>query len=325
MARAPARSSEWDYGHMLFVVRLNCLYNASDNVKKNIFPSHRTSLLEIHLATILFGLAGLFGKWLTLSPLLIVLGRVFFASSALGALLWWKRLNLRDILKTQAGLLILLGAILAVHWGAFFQAIQVSSVAVGLLSYSCFPVFTVFLEPLFSRDKIDRKSLLAAGICLSGVFLIVPSFDPADSVYQGVLWGILSGLTFAVLTLFNRRLVQEYSSLAIAFFQDLFATLFLLPVLMMVAPASLAFRDLGLLVVLGVVCTAGSHTLFIRGMRRVRARTASIISSLEPVYGIGLAFVFLGENPSLRTLSGGAVIMAAVLYVTLREGVRSRG
>jgi drug/metabolite transporter (DMT)-like permease len=294
-------------------------------MKEKMFPPQRKSLLEIHLATILFGLAGLFGKWLLLPPLLIVLGRVFFASLALGAWLWWKRHDLRDILKAQAALLVLLGAILAVHWGAFFKAIQVSSVAVGLFSYSSFPVFTVFLEPFFFREQVDRKSLLAAGICLSGVFLIVPSFDLADSVYQGVLWGLLSGLTFAVLTLFNRRLVQKYSSLAIAFFQDLFATLFLLPALMMVAPSSLAFRDLGLLVVLGVVCTAGSHTLFIRGMRRVQARTASIISSLEPVYGIALAFVFLGENPSLRTLSGGAVIMAAVLFVTLREGVPSRG
>jgi len=306
------------------VVRLICPYNAGANLKKNIFLAQRKSLLEIHLATILFGLAGLFGKWLTLSPLLIVLGRVLFASLALGAWLWWKRQNLRDILKTQAGLLVLLGGILAVHWGAFFQAIQVSSVAVGLLSYSCFPVFTVLLEPLFFRDKIDRKSLLASGICLSGVFLIVPRFDLADSVYRGVLWGLLAGLTFAVLTLFNRRLVQKYSSLAIVFFQDLFAAFLLLPALMMMAPAGLAARDLGLLVVLGVFCTAISHTLFIRGMRQVPARSASIISSLEPVYGIVLAFVFLGESPSSRTLSGGVVIMAAVIFVTLREGARHR-
>jgi drug/metabolite transporter (DMT)-like permease len=292
-------------------------------VKKNVLLPHRKSLLEIHLAALLFGLAGLFGKWLTLSPLLIVLGRVFFASLALGALLWWKRQNPRDILRTQAALLILLGAILAVHWGAFFQAIQVSSVAVGLLSYSCFPVFTVMLEPLFFSEHLDRKSLLAAAFSLSGVFLIIPRFDLADSIYRGVLWGLLSGLTFSVLTLFNRRLVRIYSSLAIAFFEDLFATFFLLPALLMAA-RSLAVKDLGLLVILGIVCTAGSHTLFIRGMRQVKARTASIISSLEPVYGIALAFVFLGERPSFRTFSGGAVIMAAVLFITLREGLRRR-
>jgi drug/metabolite transporter (DMT)-like permease len=293
-------------------------------VKKKIFPPVRKSLLEIHLATVLFGLAGLFGKWLVLSPPLIVLGRVLFASLTLGVMLWSKGQSLRNILRTQGALLPFLGAILAVHWVAFFQAIQVSSVAVGLLSYSCFPVFTVLLEPLFFREKIDLWSLSAAGICLAGVFMIVPRFDPADMVYRGVLWGLLSGLTFAVLTLLNRRLAGQYSSLAIAFFQDLFAALFLLPFLMIKVPSGLAVRDLGLLIVLGVVCTAGSHTLFIGGMRQVRARTASIISSLEPVYGIAMAFVFLSEKPSLRTLAGGAVIMAAVLFITRREKTHGR-
>ncbi|MFZ2053145.1 MAG: DMT family transporter [Candidatus Aminicenantales bacterium] len=293
-------------------------------MKKSIFLARRSSLLEIHLATVLFGLAGLFGKWLVLSPPLIVLGRVFFASLALGVILWWKKQNLRPILRMKTALLVLLGVLLAIHWTAFFQAIQVSSVAVGLLSYSCFPVFTVLLEPLFFRERFDWQSLFAAGICLAGIFLIVPRFDLADSVYRGVLWGLLSGLTFAVLTLFNRRLVAHYSSPAIAFFQDLFAAFFLLPSLVIMAPGRLAARDLGLLVVLGVVCTAGSHTLFIRGMRRVRARTASIISSLEPVYGIALAFIFLAERPSFRTLGGGAVILAAVLFVTLGESPRHR-
>jgi drug/metabolite transporter (DMT)-like permease len=285
----------------------------------------RKSLLEIHFATLLFGLAGLFGKWLTISPLAIVLGRVFFASSALGLLLWLKGRDLRGLLRTETALLAFLGAVLATHWGAFFQAIRVSSVAVGLLSYSCFPVFTVFLEPLFFRERFDRRSFLAAALCLSGVFLIVPRFSLADSVYRGVLWGLLSGLTFAVLTVLNRRLVRSYSSLAIAFFQDLGATLFLLPVLMIKGFANPTVRDLGLLLVLGIVCTAGAHTLFIGGMRYVRAQTASIISSLEPVYGIALAFFLIGERPSFRTLAGGAVILAAVIFVTLRQGAGRAG
>lgn len=285
----------------------------------NPFLGFRKSLLEIHLATVLFGLAGLFGKWLVLPPPLIVLGRVSFASAALGLVLWRKRQSLRPILGARAGLLFLLGVLLAVHWSAFFQAIQVSSVAVGLLSYSCFPVFTVLLEPLFFQERFDAPSLFAAGVCLTGVFLIVPRFNLADSVYRGVLWGLLSGLTFAILAVFNRRLVRRYSSLAISFFQDSFAALILLPTLLVMAPARIAAGDLGLLIFLGVVCTAGSHTLFIRGMRQVRARTASIISSLEPVYGIALALVFLGEIPSARTLAGGVVILAAVIFVSFRE------
>ena len=302
----------------LFETSFHCIYNPGGTVKEKKYPLPRKSLLEIHLATALFGLAGLFGKWIGLSPLLIVLGRVFFASMTLGILLCATRQSLRAIFRRHAALLVLLGAVLAGHWAAFFRSIQVSSVAVGLLSYSTFPAFTVLLEPLFSRERLDRRNLFLAALCLVGVFLIIPRLDLGDRVYQGVLWGLVSGLTFAVLTLFNRRLAQNHSSLGIAFWEDFFATLFLLPSLM-VGPVRLSSRDLALLVILGVVCTAIAHTLFIQGMRQIRAQTASIISSLEPVYGIVLAFVLLGEVPTSRTLAGGAVILAAVLFVTLKE------
>ena len=282
----------------------------------------RQGLLEIHAATVLFGLAGLFGKLVTLSPFLIVLARVFFAGLALGILLAAMKQSLREILRKAVFLLVILGAILAVHWVAFFKSIQVSSVAVGLLSYSCFPVFTVLLEPLLFKQRTDKLNLLFAGLCLAGVFLMIPRFDPADLVFQGVLWGVFSGLAFSVLTVFNRRLSQHHSSLAIAFFEDLFAGVFLLPFFFMYR-SHITAGNLLLLLILGVVCTAGSHTLFIKGMRYVRAQSASIISSLEPVYGIILAFFVLQEAPALRTITGGIIILGAAITVSAKETVRS--
>jgi drug/metabolite transporter (DMT)-like permease len=280
----------------------------------------KRGLVEVHAAVALFGLAGLFGKWLPLSPSLIVLGRVAFASLALGIYIAATRSSLRAIIKESAGLLIILGAVLAVHWAAFFQSVQVSSVAVGLLSYACFPVFTVLLEPLLFKEKLAGRNLALAGLCLAGVFLIVPRFDLSDSVYRGVLWGLLSGFTFAVLTVFNRGLVQRHSALAVAFMEDLTAALLFAPVLFIRTPV-IDGRSLLLLAFLGFVCTAGAHTLFIKGLREVRAQAASIISSLEPVYGIVLAFWLLGERPAARTLLGGAIILAAVTVISLRERV----
>jgi drug/metabolite transporter (DMT)-like permease len=283
----------------------------------------RRGLLDIHLATGLFGLAGLFGKWVALSPLLIVLGRVVFASLSLGLLLLFFRQGLRKIPAQHRLKMIWLGAVLAVHWTAFFRSIQVSSVAVGLLSYSIFPVFTVFLETIFFREKLDRTSLLCAGFCVLGVFLIIPRLDTSNLVFQGVLWGLFYGLTFAILAVFNRRLSQQHPSLAIAFVEDSSAAVFLLPFFFILKTRP-SIQDWVLLLILGVACTAGAHTLFIKGMRHVRAQTASIISSLEPVYGIVLALVLLGERPALRTLAGGAVILTAVILVTLKESADER-
>jgi drug/metabolite transporter (DMT)-like permease len=274
-------------------------------------------LAEIHAAVLLFGLAGLFGKWLALSPWVIVFGRVAFASLTLGVILGASKARIGAVRRSHYILFAAMGLILAAHWTSFFLAIQVSSVAIGLLSYSTFPVFTAVLEPLAFREKLDSASAVLALVTLAGVYLIVPVFSLKDASFQGLLWGMFSGLTFSILTLINRKMTRSYASPVIAFYQDLGAALLLLPAMIVLKP-ELGWREAGLLAFLGVVCTAGAHTLFIDAMRRLRAQTASLISALEPVYGIGLAFVFLREIPALRTVVGGLVILGAVGATSLR-------
>ena len=77
-------------------------------------------------------------------------------------------------------------------------------------------------------------------------------------------------------------------------------------------------EEWALLALLGVVFTALAHGLFIHGLHAVRARTASVIATLEPVYGIALAAWLLDEIPGGRTVAGGAVIIAAAAWVTVR-------
>jgi drug/metabolite transporter (DMT)-like permease len=278
----------------------------------------RRSLVEIHAAVFLFGFPGLFGKWLPIPPYLIVAGRVLFAAAALGLVLAWRRRSFRVSPFRDLGLLAVCGFVLALHWTLFFKSIQVSTVAVGLLSYSSFPVFTAFLEPLYFKERLDPWSLLFGLLTVAGVFLIVPRPGLSHPEFQGVLWGLGAGLTFSVLSLVNRDLAGRCPSLTIAFYQDLFALILLAPFVVLTGfrPDG---RTIGLLAGLGLVSTAAAHTLFINGMKRIRARTAAIISSLEPVYGIVLALIFLKESPSLGTLSGGALILAAALAVTARD------
>jgi len=277
----------------------------------------KKSLFDIHVAVLLFGLAGLFGKWLILSPFIIVLGRVFFASITLALVLWLSKQSLKISPRKNYPYLIFLGFILAVHWVSFFKSIQVSTVAVGLLSFATYPVFTTFLEPLFLKEKIIKTNILFSLFCVVGVFLIIPSFDLDNSTFLGVLWGLLSSVTFAVLTILNRKLTQHFSSLLIAFYQDFYAMLFLLPFYFLLQPA-LNTNDILLLCVLGVFCTAGSHTLFIRAMKRIKAQTASMIHFLEPVYGIIFAFLFLHEIPSARTILGGIIILCGQIFIILK-------
>ena len=95
------------------------------------------------------------------------------------------------------------------------------------------------------------------------------------------------------------------------------AVLILLPFLFILQP-NFTTQDIMLLVLLGVVFTGIAHTLFIGGLSHVKAQTASIIASLEPVYGIITAVIFLGEIPTLRVVVGGVIILGATFYVSVK-------
>lgn len=279
--------------------------------------TNNRELMAVHFAVLLFGTAGLFGKFLELSPSIIVWARVAFASLAL--LVFYVIMNKKYSLTGLKGysLLLLSGGILAIHWVTFFHSIQVSTVAVGLLSFSTFPVFVVLLEPILFKERLSFKHLLLTIICFVGIRLIIPEFDLQNNVLQGVLWGVLSGLLFAFLTLLNRKLVLQLQAGKIAMFQNLFAFLVLTPFTIGGLKQITTLREVLLLILLGVVFTALSHTLFIYGLRKITAINTSIIACLEPVYGIVFAFLLLREIPSVRTVVGGLLILCSVFYLSI--------
>ena len=276
------------------------------------YPLHRSPAASVHLAVLLFGFSGLFGKLLTLSPVLIVFGRTAFAASSL---FLFARVFTGDRLlpssRREGVFLILQGFLLAVHWLCFFHSIQVSTVAVGLISFSTFPMFTTLMEPLFFKERLRIKDIFTSFLVLAGTCLVIPSFDLSNDITKGVTTGIPAGFTFALLTLLNRRNVVHTSALTAAFYQNTFACLALVLPVFLIQSAVITARDVLLLSILGVFCTGLAHTLFIRSLGYIRAQAASIVTGLEPVWGIVFAFFILGEVPGIRTLAGGIVIITA--------------
>ena len=280
------------------------------------------ALVALHAAVALFGFAGLFGKWLALSPVAIVLGRTAIAAMALG------------ILRLRAGerapfdvRLVANGIVLALHWVSFFAAVQVSTVAIGLLGYASFPLFTLIVERLFLARRLRRREGATALLVTAGLVLLVPELSVANPVVQGLGWGLVSGLTFALIVVMNRRWAATRTATDIAFWQNTIAAATLLPFAWTSpwALGTIGGREIMLLIVLGLACTALAHTLFIAALSNVTAHTASVVAALEPVYGIALAFAFLDEVPGARTLAGGALIVAAAVIATRRSHLATVG
>jgi len=189
------------------------------------------SLIFVHLAVFLFGFPGVISRLVDLPSFSLTFWRVTLASLTLALILKLQAEKIPCPFRLPESWLILAtGLLLAFHWTAFFQSIQVSTVATGLLSYSAFPLFTIFLEPWLLGTRFRRLNLLLAVICFSGLYLLVPEFNFRNTIFIGVIWGLASGLSFSLLTIINRKLTRRYSSLILAFYQDVLAMFFLLPV-----------------------------------------------------------------------------------------------
>lgn len=279
--------------------------------------SEKKSFILVNAAVLLFGTAGLFARQINLPSIGITFGRVFFSSITLGIFMLLRHIPFRIGTKRDLGLLVLSGVILAIHWWSFIESIKLAGVAVGTITFSAFPLFVTFLEPLFFREKLLRKNVLTALVILLGVFITIPEFSVENASSAGILVGMLSSLCYAVLALLNRGLSRKYGGIVTSFYEQLTAAAVLAPAVLMTEmhPSG---RDILLLLILGIFMTALAHTMFIQSLGGITAQLAGVCSSMETVYGILLAFVVLGEAPAPRECIGGAIILAAVISAQLR-------
>jgi drug/metabolite transporter (DMT)-like permease len=282
------------------------------------------ALVTLHLAVALFGCSALIGKQVTSPALVITCVRSLVGALALGMGLWlWRRAGLgaggpaRSSASSGSFRWAVAGGgvLLALHWWAFFAAVQGSTVALGLLTYASYPLFATLLEPVLFRERLRVPEILAcAGVAL-GLVLVVPDWNLGSRLGRAAACGIGSGLAFAILSLLNRRLLRERGALELVVAETGVAGVVLLP-LTVAGLGAVPPGDWAWLGLLGVVFTGFAHWAFTAALSRVSVRLAGVTAALEPVYGIAFAWLLFRESVSARTLVGGALILGATALAT---------
>ena len=275
--------------------------------------SRLRSFLSLHLAVLLFGAAGVFGKYIALSALSLVFGRTLFA-----ALCLLPMMKLQTLKKSVNWYLSLVsGALLAIHWLTFFASLHYAPVAFGLMGFATYPIFVAVLEPIILKSAWQRRDVLTAIMVVVGLIVMVSDTGWQDGSLQGIGMGALSGVSFALLTLSNRHQGENESSSQIAFVQNAIACALLAPFAIYQGELlHVSVRTWVLLGVLGVVFTAVSHTLFAFSLKKISAILVSVTAALEPVYGMILAYIVLGEVIQTRTLLGAAIVLLTTTIAT---------
>lgn len=275
------------------------------------------NILFLHIAVMLFGLSGVVAQFVKVSAVMVALGRVVCSSLLLFLIAVVKKDSLKLSSRKDYGLIVMTGIVMAVHWTTFFQSIQVSSVAIGTITFSTFPLFLTFIEPFVFHEKLKKQSIFTAAVLFIGVLITIPEFSMENNTTVGIIWGILCSFTYAVMTLANRYFSARYAGRIICLYEQGTAAVVLLPALFIVK-ASWQAQDIAGVAFVGFICTAFAYSLYVSAQKNVRAQTAGIISGMETVYGIVYALLFLGEVPSVRELVGGAVILGVAMYSSLK-------
>lgn len=174
------------------------------------------------------------------------------------------------------------------------------------------------MEPIFYHEKLKMKSVISAVVLLIGVAITIPEFSMENQVTIGIVWGMISSLTYVIITLANRYFSKKYEGRIVSFYEQGTAAIVLLPSIFMV-PTVWRIQDVLGVALIGCVCTAFAYSVYVSAQKKVKAQTAGIISGMETVYGIIYAFILLREVPSMREIIGGAVILSVALVTSLEK------
>ena len=268
--------------------------------------------LKLNLAVLCISSSGVLVRSIDLPVETIIAIRSIIGGVFLWIILRTKSGKPKNKMKFSKGVTAT-GVFLCLHWLFYFLSLKASNVATAMISLYTFPIMTVFLEPFFKSSKINTRHVLLGLLVLVGVLFLVPDRKSLQTSMWGVIFGLLSALFYALRNLLLSNEVKHQDSLSLMVQQLLITALIMSPTLFYLEnPARIQDFILKLLII-SVVTTAIGHTLFVQTLEKLRVSTASIISSIQPIYGILLAVLILNENPPLQTLIGGVLILATVI------------
>lgn len=283
----------------------------------------RRGLAAILIASVLWGTVGIATRAIyglaDTNPLSVGFYRLAFATPAL-LLACWLTLGRQTwrVTRRDLGLMLLIGAAMALYQVCYFAAIERVGVTVAVLVALCTaPVMIALLAALLLGERLTVAALLALVCALGGTTLLVGA--PAEGVASG--WTMIAGVGlalgaafgYAVIAICSRVLAGRYHPLQPISIGFAAGAALLLP-FTLAAGLTVAYPPLAwaLLLHLGLVPTALGYLLFLWGIRHTTATTAGIVSLIEPLVSTLLAWALFGERLGPFGMLGAALLLGAI-------------
>ena len=231
------------------------------------------------------------------------------------------RRHLKDIARADVARGALVGLLLALAY--IVQTIGLDYTTAGKNAFltTVYVLLVPFASWLIFRQKLSRSNFIAAGLMLAGIGCL--SLDgESGGLNIGDLLTLLCGVFYAAHIMAVERCQRKTNTYALIVLQFAFAAAFAAVYHLLFErrlPMSLHMDTVGSLLYLSVFSTTVAMSLQNIGQSMAPASHASILLSLESVFGALASCIFLGEAVTPRMLLGFAVIFAALVINSLRK------
>lgn len=271
--------------------------------------------VNLHLIVFIWGFTAILGALITVHSEALVWYRLLLASVFMFFFIVYKKISLKIPIKIVYQLFCV-GFLIALHWIFFFKAIKTSNVSVTLAIFSLGAFITSLLEPLLYNRKILWYEVLLGIIIITALLLVL---QVEIDRLEGIIYALISIILGVLFTLFNGKLIAHHNASVITFYEFLsgivcISIYFLYQTEITVESFRLTLNDFILLLILASVCTAYAFTASVKLMERLSPFTVMLTTSLEPVYGILLAYFILGNE---EKMSSNFYIGAFVIFITV--------
>ena len=288
---------------------------------------------KLHFIVFLWGFTAVLGKLITIPSVEMVFYRTLLAAVGMGAVIIFARGNFKveriDLLK-----LLATGFIVAIHWITFFGSGRVSNPSTSLVGFATCSFWAALIEPLAKGKKIQPLEIGLGLIVLFGLYVI---FSFGFQYPMGLFLGIMSGLTAAIFSVINSKMINRVSANTITFYEMVGATLgviLFLPIYqqpwgfnssLQLIPTSM---DWVYISIMALACSVYAYSAAINLMKKLSVFFIQLALNLEPLYGIILALLVFGQQEvmGVNFYVGTAIILSAVAsYPLLKKKIGASG
>ncbi len=241
---------------------------------------------------------------------------VFFRVSLATLALWlgvlftqrWKDVKVRGALRS----LVILGLLLSLGWVFLFEAMKLIPIGNAVFLNYTGPVFVALFAPIVLKERVRRVTLYALVLSVAGILLIssAQNFGVGGLNPLGTASGLLAALAYALFIILAKKTLAGLSGYSVALYSYLFSSVFLVPSLIGV-DLSIDLNSWLLLLFLGVFNTAFAVTLYLKGLRLIKAQEAAVLTYIEPTSAVGFGYLVLNQQPTLAMIAGGLLILVA--------------